>query len=122
MSGSGFEPWRREGPVNDPLAARVGQRWEALIHQSKLAVASLRQATAEAEQQLQHHGTADAAERSLGAVHERLARRLDEFETRLGRIEKALAEPLASLPMGEKTEPDRPASHKLTLPPQQHAA
>lgn len=122
MSQRHFEPWRREGPTADPLAERVGQRWEALIRQSKEAVASLRQATADAEQMLQRRPHASPGEAPVGAVHERLNRRLDEFEARLERIEAALSRPLA--PKDERPSqanaPEGP--HPLTLPPQQHAA
>lgn len=122
MSQDHFEPWRREGPVNDPLAERVGQRWEWLIQQSKQAVASLRQATAEAERQLHHHDASDGADRSLGAVHDRLARRLDEFETRLERIERTLGDPPARGSNDPASTDHRDQPHKLPLPPQNHAA
>ena len=107
--------------MNDPLAERVGQRWEALIRQSKEAVASLREATAEAEQQLSQRETAGSTE-SLGAGHARLSRRLDEFEHRLARIEEALSRP--SVPETERADADSPPAgpHPLKLPPQQHAA
>jgi len=118
MANHEYEPWRREGPVHDPLAERVGRRWESLIAQSKEAVAALREATAEAEARL-HVGTAGvgaaAGEHSLGAGHERLARRLDEFEARLERIERALARGDAGVDEGA-------APHKLPMPPRQSAA
>jgi len=80
MADDIYRPWRRNDHDDDLLADDVSAQWRQLLDDSKRCVSELRRTTRLANQQF---GAATA--------HERICRRLDEFERRLSALEYRLA-------------------------------
>jgi len=80
MADDTYRPWRRNDQDDDLLADEVSAQWRQLLDDSKRCVSELRRTTRLANQQF---GAATA--------HDRICRRLDEFERRLAAMEHRLA-------------------------------
>jgi heme oxygenase len=80
MSKDIYRPWRANEDGDDLLADNVSAQWRQLLDDSKRCVSELRRSTQLAEQRL-----------LVNENHERVLRRLDAFEQRLGVLERRIA-------------------------------